>query len=595
MDLSLEQRLLRFLGREEEDERRSSRDLRALSVSERVLEGECIEGATFRGASDGEFRFSVGENLSKFRQGDPLAVGDGVEFESAVPLVYGRYDADAESLILERDPFARGVPDEFEVGLSYCVDRRPLGLRGRLQDVVRAGFADELIRAVLEGRHVVVPDNQRALRARQVLATTCLNPPQLEAAVTAIGTDSLALVQGPPGTGKTRMLAEAVAALCAKGCRIALTAFTHRAVDNVLFCLRTVAPELFLAKLGNPGRGARELRAAGIHRLDPRRSPLPTGGAVIAGTCFALAKLPAAVRFHFTVFDEAGQLPVPHAIAGMLRSRHWVFVGDHRQLPPVITAHHADREVTASIFEWLHRCYGSHLLDLTYRMNASVCAVVSELFYRGKLHSAPAAADRRMAFVAGGRYDPVLDPEHGVVWARVDHRQPGTRSPEEADLIADLVAELRDRHAVPAAEIAVIAPFRSQVHLIRSTLERRGIRDLEALTVDTVERIQGQEREVVLISLAVGDPDTLDRRAAFFFSVNRLNVAISRARTKVILVASEGAFRALPMDPEDLRAATVFKRLRQSLPEVDLTAAHGSLASRASGDRGRPALRDGCR
>ena len=83
--------------------------------------------------------------------------------------------------------------------------------------------------------------------------------------------------------------------------------------------------------------------------------------------------------------------------------------------------------------------------------------------------------------------------------------------------------------------------------------------------------MQGQEREVILISLAVGDPDSLQRRASFFFSINRLNVSLSRARTKAILVASEGAFRALPLDPDSLRAASVFKSLRDRLPQVNFT------------------------
>jgi len=93
--------------------------------------------------------------------------------------------------------------------------------------------------------------------------------------------------------------------------------------------------------------------------------------------------------------------------------------------------------------------------------------------------------------------------------------------------------------------------------------------------VDTVERIQGQEREAVIVSLAAGDPDSLRDRSKFFFSANRLNVALSRARTKAVLVASDGAFRALPMDPESLAVASLFKDLRAALPEVDLTAVYG--------------------
>jgi DNA replication ATP-dependent helicase Dna2 len=573
VDLSLEQRMLRFLWREEEGERRSSLDTRALPADERVLEGECIQGARFIGSRGADaFVFETAENLSKFRLGDAVVVGDGVDFEAGDPMVYAGYDADAHRLTLERDPFRRGHRYDLEPGEIYCVDRRPLGLRGRLQEVVQAGFADDTIRAVLEGEHELVADDDRYERARATLGKTELNEGQIEAGARAIASESLSLIQGPPGTGKTRLLAEVLHALCQAGCRIALTGFTHRAVDNALLTLRGLAPELPLVKLG--ARNNDELAAAGIRFANPRRSSLPRGGAVIAGTCFALAKLPARERFHFAVFDEAGQLPIPHAIAGMLLARRWIFVGDHKQLPPVITSHHADPEVTTSVFEHLHDRYGSHMLELTYRMSDPLCAVIGETFYGGRLLSA--VPDRRMQFRPGGKLDEVLDPAQPAVLARVDHLQPGMRSGEEAALIADLLDDLRRQHEIPPEQIAVVAPFRAQVRLIRSALQRQAVPDQEQVVVDTVERMQGQEREVILISLAAGDPDTLNSRSAFFFSTNRLNVAMSRARTKVVLVASRGAFRALPMDPHSLRAASLFKTLYRRLPHVDLTKVYGA-------------------
>ncbi len=578
MDLSFEHRLLRFLDREEEGERRSSQDLRALPIEERVLEGECVQNAELLRVG-AVYVFRVTENLSKFRPGDPVFVGDGLDFNRGCALVYGSYDPEKEELVLENDRFARGEGLGLKPGSQYCIDRRPLGLRGRLQQVVRSGFEDELIRATLEGTLKIEQDAARFERAVEYMRTTCLNEIQIQAGAAAIATESLSLVQGPPGTGKTRMLAEVLNALCSKGCRIALTAFTHRAVDNVLLALRRIAPDLPLFKVGNPGTNVADLRRAGVRLAQPGRVDLPQAGVVIAGTCFALARLPESERFHFAVFDEAGQLPVPHAIAGMQLARRWIFVGDHWQLPPVIRANHADSEVTQSVFERLHRLYKGDMLEVTYRMNKEVCAVVSETFYAGRLRSAPEAEGRRMPFVAGGTHDEVLDPEKPVVLARVDHLQPGMRSPEEANLVADLVEELVRRHGVPSSEIAVIAPFRSQVRAIRTAVDRKQLPDIEGLVIDTVERIQGQEREVVLVSLAVGDPDTLDRRASFFFSTNRLNVALSRARTKAVLVASIGAFRALPMDPDSLIAASVWKSLEKRLPTVDLTAVYAQRLS----------------
>lgn len=571
MDLTLEQRLLRFLDREEQGELRSSRDLRALSIEDRVLEGECIQGAVLRSVSGDAFTFEVEENLSKFRPGDAMLVGDGLDFESAQQLMYRRYDAGRRVLVLERDRFARGRERALEPGQSYCVDRRPLGLRGRLQDVVGTGFAEAVIADALLGRALPPRDAGRYERACTTLRPRGLNDSQVEAGASAIACERLCLIQGPPGSGKTRVLAEVVATLCRVGCRIALTAFTHRAVDHVLRTLRQLDARLPLFKLGMGTERDASLRRAGVRFVDPRMAArLPRTGCLVAGTCFQLAKLPAKAAFHYTVFDEAAQLPIPHAMAGMLLSRRWIMLGDHRQLPPVVTARHADRAVTTSVFEHLHGCYGSHLLEVTYRMNDQVCAVIGRTFYGGRLVSAPSAASRRLPFRPGGAFDEVLDPERSAVLVRIDHLQPGTRSVEEATLIADLVAELVQRHGVALSDIAIVAPFRAQVRVIRSALERKGC-DSAELTVDTVERIQGQEREVVIVSLAVGDPDTLHARAAFFFSTNRLNVALSRARTKCILVASRGVFEALPQDPESLRAAAVWKRLFRTLPEVDLT------------------------
>lgn len=572
MQLTLEQRLLRLLAREERDEQRSHRELRAQPVDLRVLEGECIQGARFLGEDGGSFVFAVPDNGSKFRPGDPLVVGDGLDLDGGAPLACGAYDATAGQLRLERDPFARDVEIDLQPGRIYVLDRRPLGLTGRLRDAVHAAFASKELARVLTGGHELARNPGRYERALSRLAETGLNKAQIEAGAMAIATESLALVQGPPGTGKTRLLATVVAALCNATCRIAVSAFTHRAVDNALLAIRRASPQLPLFKLASSSSdGKDELRAAGVQLVDARRVRLPEKGAVVAGTCFQLAKLHERELFHYTVFDEAGQLPIPHALPGMLRAQRWLFFGDHQQLPPVVTTAHADRAAAVSIFEHLHRLYGSHLLDTTYRMNDGVCGVVSETFYAGRLQPAAVAAARRMPFQAGGRLDEVLDPALCVVWLRLDHRQPGHRSVEEANAVADLVEDLVRRHRVPPAEIAVIAPFRAQVRVLRSAIEHKSLSGIEALVVDTVERIQGQEREVVIVSLTAGDPREAKGRGAFHLSLHRLNVALSRARTKVVLVASAHAFRALPHDAEGLRMASLCKQLRDRMVSVDLT------------------------
>ena len=202
MDRSLEQRLLRMLWREEEGEARSQNDLRALPAEDRALEGECIDGAVFRECADLDgYEFDAPENMSKFRAGDAVVVGDGVDFDGGVQMSFARYDGDRHVLVLQRDPFAKGQKYEFEVGGRYCVDRRSLGLRGRLHEVVREGFADARIAAVLDGTHEMRFEAGRFERARKTLAERGLNDARLSVAIAA---ESLAMIQGPPGTGKTR-------------------------------------------------------------------------------------------------------------------------------------------------------------------------------------------------------------------------------------------------------------------------------------------------------------------------------------------------------------------------------------------------------
>ncbi|MEC9048459.1 MAG: AAA domain-containing protein [Planctomycetota bacterium] len=572
MQLTLEQRLLRFLVREERDEQRANRELRAQPTEHRVLEGECIEAARFLREDDGRWVFHVEDNSSKFRAGDPLLVGDGLDLDGALSLSYGSYDAQTAELVCELDPFRRDVEPQFEAGAEYVLDRRSLGIRGRLRDAVRGTFANKRLTDVLSGSHQVRVDDGRQERARAALADSELNDGQVEAGALAIGTESLALIQGPPGTGKTRLLAAVVAALCGKTCRVALCAYTHRAVDNALLAIRKLAPDLPLYKLSSSSSdGKQQLRAAGVYAADARRGRFPERGCVVAGTCYQLAKLHERERFHYTVFDEAGQLPIPHALPGMLRSDRWLFFGDHRQLPPVVTTGEADRGASMSIFEHLHEHYGSALLDTTYRMNEGVCRIVSETFYDGLLRSADSVAGRRMPFEAGGRLDEVLTPDEPVVWLRLDHRQPGQRSTEEANAVADLVEDLVRRHGVAPEEIAVIAPFRAQVRLMQSAIDKKALNGAERLTVETVERIQGQEREVVIVSLAAGDPAESKKRGAFHLSLNRLNVALSRARSKAVLVGSSHAFKALPPDAAGLRMASRCKELRDRMTCVDMT------------------------
>ncbi len=218
-------------------------------------------------------------------------------------------------------------------------------------------------------------------------------------------------------------------------------------------------------------------------------------------------------------------------------------------------------------------------------MNDGINAFPSRAFYGGELASDAGAAARRFPLVPGGPLDALLDPARPAVIAALAHEGSRTRSIPEALLVTDLVEDLLVRQRIDPREVAVLTPYRAQIRAIRTLVETRlrAARSLPLL-IDTVERMQGQEREVVIVSLACSEPEYAAREAAFFFSPNRLNVMLTRARTKLVIVASPHLFGALPADLEQLRHASLFARLWRELPKVDLSDRYIS-PERAKADR----------
>jgi DNA replication ATP-dependent helicase Dna2 len=205
-------------------------------------------------------------------------------------------------------------------------------------------------------------------------------------------------------------------------------------------------------------------------------------------------------------------------------------------------------------------------------MNAGVNDFPSRVFYDGQLTPESRTASRRFPHVPGGPYDELFDPERPALLALVAHEGFRTRCQPEAQIVAGIVLDRIVRQRGDPGDIAVVSPFRAQLRLIR-TLVKRGL-DAAGIAValpviDTVERIQGQERELVVVSLVASDPDHLAGDAAtFFYSGNRLNVTITRARTKLIVVASPSVFAAFPKTLAGLVDVERFRRLRRELPSV---------------------------
>jgi len=216
------------------------------------------------------------------------------------------------------------------------------------------------------------------------------------------------------------------------------------------------------------------------------------------------------------------------------------------------------------------------MLTQTFRLNKGLNAWVSREFYDGQLRADMRSSLRQLRLTGPGQWWALLDPARPLVIGMIDHHGNHDEAPEEASVAAALVAELHAVHGLALREVGVVAPFRAQNRLIRSAVEAALNTTLERgeddLLVDTVERAQGQEREVIIVSLTSSDPDYASTLAGFLLGDERLNVAVSRARTKCVLLMSPQLLAVRSENLDHLRLLNRLHRMVRELPVVDIPA-----------------------
>lgn len=223
----------------------------------------------------------------------------------------------------------------------------------------------------------------------------------------------------------------------------------------------------------------------------------------------------------------------------MLRAQRWFFFGDRQQLPPVVQRPVGDA-VEDSVFARLSKNGEHTMLKTTYRMNEPLTRWPSENFYHGELAADPANAVHRFHLKSSPKR-PELGPEPALVRIEIDHENRKASSPEEADETAELIEEMLEG-GLPPWEVGVVVPFRAQAARVRNLLRLERFQrwpEIGKIAVDTVERFQGQEREATIVSFVVSEASFMDGLGGFLTYPQRLNVAVTRAKSKVVLIHSK--------------------------------------------------------
>jgi predicted RecB family nuclease len=356
--------------------------------------------------------------------------------------------------------------------------------------------------------------------------------------------DSYLPIQGPPGSGKTWTAARMIVALVDAGKRVGITATGHKVIANVLdaicrFCEEEGRPTpRLLQRCGEDEKCPRPgvERAGDNGTVDAR---LAAGEVdAVAGTAWLFAREPMAGRLDVMFVDEAGQMSLADALAVSQAARNLVLLGDPQQLAQPSQGSHPPGAGVSALEHVLERHATVPLdrglfLATTYRMHPDVCEFISEIAYEGRLRSEPGC--ERQKILGDGPLSGT-----GLRYLPVEHQGNRTWSAAEVEVVGRQFRALLSRgwinkdgieRAVTVEDVLVVAPYNTQVARLADGLPG-GSR------VGTVDKFQGQEAAVVFYSMASSSPEDMPRNLEFLYSLNRLNVAMSRARCMAVLVCS---------------------------------------------------------
>jgi len=598
---------IQFIKEQQRLKQENILSLQAYSLKERVDRFRAVGPLRFTGQEldhEGKFRYNFSAThdpgASKFREGDflKLAPLGMLDLQNGFSVILNRYGPAGKILSMG----SRQGPLALNRRIHYSLEEDAEDwTTPKLNHAVKAVLNrdEHPFSRILRGNSPFRQPQSSLTWIGQWLAQNnaiiALNGAQRQAMELPFS-HGLGLIDGPPGTGKTHLLGWMLIALIlhahASGSplRIALSALTHQAIDNALKkvsrLLKQFKIEGFPAQLikwDNPGDPEKDDDHFSIETSNDPEYILKRPYLILGATGYGLYRLFDSRNGHFPPYfdwmalDEASQMLVPQAALTLAYGKgNYLLLGDIKQLPPIVLRHDK-REYTApvsptpkpvdvreSILEHLFQHYGDDYrvrLNVTYRMNSELCRFPSRAWYDGVLHPAPENAKSRLTLkgkISDNRIDQMIDPNRPITLAIMDHRRHHQECEPEADLIARIACQMITHFAVQPQQIALISPHRAQNNRITAHLSHllEGT-DHELPLIDTVERVQGAERDVIIFGFTTSDRD--HATSEFLNNPNRFNVVMTRARKKLIIIGSKVFFTAIPNQEKDLEKNTCFK------------------------------------
>ena len=426
------------------------------------------------------------------------------------------------------------------------------------------------------------PERALLLREPPTLLSCLFQPPSFSGSftvtdyatqiVTQLDRTALA-IQGPPGSGKTYTGAKMIITAVQAGLKVGVTATSHKVIQNLLKAVAKQANQDGISiRLGHIERGNANKSSGPIKRFTDNRKALAElhSGAiqVLGATAWPWSSEDAKQTVDVLFVDEAGQVSLANVLAVAGAAGTMVLLGDPQQLEqPSKGSHPPGVGLSALQYilgedETMPRDKGL-FLPVTWRLSPSICQFTSELFYASELSSSPGTEHQTLI---GSPFD-----GRGLWLVEVAHDGNSSVSSEEAAELVRIVSTLlqpgvrwvdhRGReHPMTSSDLRIVAPFNAHVSRIAEAFLKAGH---TSIPVGTVDKFQGQEAPVAIYAMATSRPEDAPRGMEFLYSLNRLNVATSRARCAAIILASPHLFNPDCQTPQQMKLANALCRFRE--------------------------------
>ena len=533
------QSLLKYLFIEKTFEDEDAEKQKMMSDEEKIENDLLLVGATVVSQDENIYELNVPDNYSKLRVGDKVILND-IHLASS-------FDATITDVFF--DTITVMCDKQLDISSSFTIEQKSPQLINTLiscLEGIYSGIPGAAFLRLLSGEEPYEKEDFLKVNVDDIpnfdKIKELMNAEQLNAVSNMLEYPPVHVLQGPPGTGKTLVLAATAIATAHMNREVVVIANTHHAVNNALKKIKSIDKKSTVIKVGSLLK-AEELDDTVIkfstfkeyYEFSYKNRKKKRSGHIIGLTIWgALTYLGLRHHAHFrpyhALIDEASLMPLSLAtILGKTAPSVCLF-GDSRQMQPIFRSELEQNIMSKSILDYCAENIEGVTVDVlhtTYRMNNEITECVSKAFYEPygiRLVSSEISSENRLEYHGNSE---------SLQWINIETEcEYLEENREEAECVSNIVKELLSI-GLNHNDIAVVTPFRKQVSLIRS-MTRNIVAEDDMPLIDTVERLQGQDVDCVIISFVKTSASNVD----FIFNPNRLNVMISRAKRKVFIITS---------------------------------------------------------